>query len=669
MTARDTTSFDVFETVLVRQVGEPSSLFLLLGKRLAARRVIPMAPEIFARERMQAGFRAKRHTGRCDPTLSSIYNELNEVRGWSQVAIDSLIAAELELEAELLRPWTPGVRALDETRRRGDRIVFVSDTYLPASFVVEQLSKHGLHRPGDMVIVSCEAGGTKSDRTLFPRLRTDLAIRDGGWLHIGNSPVADVAAAREAGFVTRMLPEGNLNRYETLLEVSRWETGGVSSVFAGASRLARAVPSHSRQEQALIEVAAGVAAPMLCAFVLWVLHRAEQDGVERLYFLSREGQVLARLAKTLAKKQGRRTEVHYLYSSRQAMNLAALEDPGPADLAWALTHNDTNTTRSLLARVGLDPEDLADRLLSIGLTRSTWDAVPENGPREHLITMLHEPRIMRQIGERAVAHRELVDHYLGADGFFDDLEVGLVDVSGVGSQFRALGSLRSQKERSRPHGYLFLRGTDPSRLSGFDDTDAPPITAYYNDAVRAVGKGPLPGLMVLLEVFCAADHGTLLRFEPAKQGPPTPVLGPPPRAVQAWGLSAVRATIDRFAEALLLDHELLPLDADLRTAIEATLAEFWNHPTADEAMTWGRFPFEGSSGLDRTEHLARPTPLHEWAAYRLGRREQAWYGWQAASLQLSTPLVRGLVKLLRIIRQLESRASRWWRRRSIATNG
>lgn len=669
MTTRDTTSFDVFETVLVRQVAEPSSLFLLLGQRLAARRLIAVTPEVFARERIQAGFRAKRQTGSCDPTLSSIYEELNEVRGWSQDVIHGLVSAELELEAELLRPWPPGVRALEEVRRRGDRVVFVSDTYLPSGFVAAQLTEHGLQRPGDSLVVSCEAGGTKSDRTLFPRLRTDLAIPDGDWLHIGNSPTADRAAGREAGLATRLLPEGNLNRYETLLEASRWDTAGLSSALAGASRLARAPQPRSRRERALTEVAAGVAAPMLSAFVLWVLRRAEQDGLERLYFLSREGQVLARMARTLGRQLGLRTEVRYLYSSRQAMNLAALEDPGPADLAWALTHNDTNTTRGLLARVGLAPEDLTDRLASIGLASSVWDTVPEQETRERLIAMLHERAITGRIGERAAAQRVLVDGYLRAEGFLDDVEIGLVDVSGVGSQFRALGSLRSDQDRSRPHGYLFLRGNDPSRLRDFDDADAPPITAYYNDAVRGVGKGPLPGLMVLLEVFCAADHGTLLRLEPADPGPPNPVLGPPPRAVQAWGLPVVRATIDRFADALLLDDELLAIDADLRTAIEAVVTEFWNQPTSDEARVWGRFPFEGSSGLDQSDLLARPTPLHEWAAYRLGRRDHAWYEWQAASLQLSSSPVRGLVQVLRVSRQLRARTSRWRRRRSSAGGG
>ena len=60
-------SFDIFETVLVRRVGDPEALFLCLGQRLQARHYLrslhatgrrPISPEAFAHARHEAHRRA-----------------------------------------------------------------------------------------------------------------------------------------------------------------------------------------------------------------------------------------------------------------------------------------------------------------------------------------------------------------------------------------------------------------------------------------------------------------------------------------------------------------------------------------------------------------------------------------------------------------------------------
>jgi hypothetical protein len=66
--------------------------------------------------------------------------------------------------------------------------------------------------------------------------------------------------------------EGNPNRYEKILESYTWSTGGLSALMAGASRMARlSIPSRSAEEAAIRDVAAGVVAPVLTAYVLWIL--------------------------------------------------------------------------------------------------------------------------------------------------------------------------------------------------------------------------------------------------------------------------------------------------------------------------------------------------------------------------------------------------------------
>lgn len=649
-------SFDVFETVLVRRLGEPSSLFLLLGRRLAARGLISATPEIFARQRIQAGLRAKRRSGRCDPTLTTIYDELGEQRGWSGALSSQLVEAELALESDLLVAWPPGAAAVATARRNGSRVVFVSDTYLPGTFVTEQLRRNGVYEPGDVVVVSCEAGGTKAERTLFPALRELLGEPSGTFTHVGNSAVADVAAVREAGFEAELLASGNLNRYERLMEDHRWSTGGLSSAFAGASRLSRVTGGDGDRTSVLAAVTAGVAGPMLAAFVLWLLRRAEQRGLQRLYFLSREGQILHRLTQILATATGSEIETRYLYVSRQSLNLAAVEQATPEEIAWTLTHSDVNTVRNLLRRVGLSPEDLAPQLRSLGIEAAGWDEVPDETVWRRLLKLLSEPPLARAVLERAGEQRVGVEAYLRAEGLYDEAQVGLVDVSGVGSQFRAIAALRSSRGLAQPLGFLFVRGNDPAMGDLLDGQNhAPEIEAFFNDAVRGVGEGPLPGLHVLLEVFCAADHGTVLGYDATSDGSCRPVLGPDPELALQWGLPTVHATLDRFARSLVVDDELLALDVDARSLIRALVGELWESPTRSEALVWGTFPFEGGSGVGHRAPLAPPASLTDLVVRRArGTEEPNWYHWRAAAIRRGGMAVNAAVEAVRLARRLRA---------------
>ena len=56
---------------------------------------------------------------------------------------------------------------------------------------------------------------------------------------------------------------------------------------------------------ALVDVAGGVAAPMLAAYVLWILEDAAARGLGRVYFLARDGQVLYEIARRLAPRRHR----------------------------------------------------------------------------------------------------------------------------------------------------------------------------------------------------------------------------------------------------------------------------------------------------------------------------------------------------------------------------
>jgi hypothetical protein len=113
-------------------------------------------------------------------------------------------------------------------------------------------------------------------------------------------------------------------RYEDIMRAGSAGPGDLASRFAATSRAARAAvgaaPGH---EAAIREVAAGVAAPALVGFVLWLLAEARRRGLRRLRFLSRDGQVLHELTRRLGADSGLDLEyvVAYMYNTATGQGL------------------------------------------------------------------------------------------------------------------------------------------------------------------------------------------------------------------------------------------------------------------------------------------------------------------------------------------------------------
>ena len=348
-------SFDVFETLLTRVIGEPSVAFLLLRRRLSEAGLIRCSPEVFARVRVQSERLAERNRGNNLVTLTQIYEEMAAALDLSIVASEAILTKEVELERELIRPVPGSLDRVNKARQLGNRIVFLSDMYLTSDTIKWLLEQHGFWKPGDECLVSSEVGAGKHDGRLFQWLLRKYGISAKRLRHLGNNPVSDFDQPRKLGIYSALFAEGNLNRYERILKTHHWATGGLSSAMAGASRLARLEIARQYQDKSsLIEVASSVMAPTLTAYCLWILRQSITLGLDRLYFVSRRGRDPLEITRRLATRLNQKIELRYLYGGRQAWHFPALTEIGSEQKEWILDQTDFFSVRSVLARVGID---------------------------------------------------------------------------------------------------------------------------------------------------------------------------------------------------------------------------------------------------------------------------------------------------------------------------
>jgi predicted HAD superfamily hydrolase len=647
-------SFDVFDTVIMRVVGDPKSVFLLLGKTLLKQSLITCMPETFARARIQAESLAFKNIG-IKHHLQHVYSELAISLNLSDDQQRNIMQLELELESKFLRPIPIARKTIKAARDRGDRIAFVSDMYLSFDFIQEQLIRHSFWQEGDVLYVSNEYGKSKATGQLFQALVEREGILPDKISHWGNDLRVDVQGARMVGLKAQHFVEGNLNRYEQILESHSYATEGLSSAMAGASRLARLqLPAISPSQEVLRDVAAGVVAPILVGYVLWIIQQARQMGLKRLYFVSRDGQILLEIARRLIGKLDIDCELRYIYGSRLSWNLPSLASLDVAQASqmlkrssWLLDTTSSLSLRDFWARVSIAPEEIEDSLASIGFQKEDWERTLSVNEQQTLHILLDGRKIKDLILLKAFQQHKVLINYLSQEKLFDKTPKGVVDLGWFGSSYDSLSPILKSKDATLDVGLFFgLRSNSQKNQSSSKKS-------YFFDERLQVGyKWAIPEMgIVPLEMFCAADHGTVVGFI-EENGQARPVLREERnQRVIDWGLPLVRDAVYSFTENLLLETSLVNQYADVREASAKVLQTFWLNPSAVEANAWGDFPWEKGHS-EKTVSLADSycwrQVLKSFLTLRLASHESVW---TEGAIARSSPPTRKTIKGFRRFRQ------------------
>lgn len=578
-------SFDVFDTLLTRSVGQPTSLFLLLGRRLAAKGMISCTPEIFASVRMEAEHRARLNWRDDEVTLVQIYSEVEAALGLQAEDVHRLCTEEICIESEAIRLVPHSKHLVDMARKGNGHVIFITDTYLPQTFIEQQLRNYWLLIDGDHIYVSSEYGYRKCTGHLFEAVTYREGIKPSQLGHCGDNKFSDVSIPKQIGCRVSHFTKCELNRYERIMEAHSWKTGGLSSVLAGSSRLARLeINENERHLRTIQEVGASVVAPFLISYIVWVLRGAQKRGLRRLYFVSRDGKILLDVAHHISRKLGIDIELRYLYGSRQAWHLPSISEINEEVLDWLLVipHNQTSIT-DILERVDLDPGEVENSLRANGLDKPMWSQPLTDEVLQKLRSVLCDDIVQKTILERASMRRGPVLQYLRGEGLLEDKNWALVDVGWRGRCQASLGKLLQLCDAPPPSGF-YLGLYDENRSS-----DAGVMWSYlFNRKLRVGHLDIFPQFQAVVEMFCTAGHGTTIGYE-TDGVETTPLLSPPNSRAVAWGLDKLHHTVQTVADLIWLDQELVDVDADLRAMCMTLLKEFWLSPSLDEAKTWGEF--------------------------------------------------------------------------------
>ena len=205
-----------------------------------------------------------------------------------------------------------------------------------------------------------------------------------------------------------------------------------------------------KKEDVFNKTSKEILAPALNDFVLWILRKAQRNGIRRLYFLARDGYLMYRCAGIYVERFHLPIECRYLCCSRYSLRLPMYHRDMGAALDYICRGGTEVTLDRILDRSGIKEEEKRITLEQLGMT----------GQRKKPISYPHLKRIRQKLEEcpfflKVVEtnSREKLPSLLGyleQEGLTEEGPIALVDSGWTGSMQKeicqALGIL-GKKER------------------------------------------------------------------------------------------------------------------------------------------------------------------------------------------------------------------------------
>ncbi len=502
--------FDIFDTLLLRPLLNPEST-----KAIVARKAGEGVGSIYLKLRAESEGLARQKAGR-DVGLDAIFPEFAMLSGLPEDAVTRLRQLEESVEHASVAARPDVVEILRFALSQGKRVVLASDMYLPRSAIESMLSAHGVVGWQELYL-SSEIGLRKDTGELYRHILAKEGVTPAQILMIGDNEHSDVqipsdmgmkvwhvmrpvemahATARLGPLVQDALHANDLNEELTLGLLLRANLGPV--FYSNFSSLDLVPPNYHALGYTVL-------GPLVLSFVQWLAQQSSQDGVERLYFLSREGEFLRKIYDIWAKHGEGPPPSEYLVLSRRAITVPMIRGMDEIEAIARTTYFSNHASSFVRERYGLIlTDDEWAALVQQGLLNEDKQVEVADAQIDHLKPLL--AALSQRILAQAHAERPGMMAYLNAIGLNDGKKFAVVD---VGYSATIQGRL-NQLVKGKAHGYYMMT-----------DSRAEAIANNYGVSVKGcfgqyVVFGPDANALLRqsfdLEKLLSSDEAQIIRY-------------------------------------------------------------------------------------------------------------------------------------------------------------
>lgn len=524
---KDVITFDLFDTLLVRRIHDPDLVKLPVARFIAAlaqsqgveigwRQVQAVRDRVEQEQRADTGTRFDDHEA-CYPVFMK--NTLREIfsENYSDELLRQVTRYELKMENSMLVPRQELVRWLEELKKKGKRLLIISDMYLPAAHLKVLVAHAGLDSLVDDVISSADTFLAKASGRGFEFVQEKYSLEKTKWLHIGDNGFSDGLRAEEFGIEALIIRDpGEDMRKSIVRRYVNYSDGRPFWRGRALQQLMAPLEGENIPRPDLYIEGYNFIGPLVGAFIQELIRKCHENRITKVFFLSREGYTFKKYWEGAAPflcPDNSLPEIEYLYVSRMALAGACCAHQGltktNVDIAFLPAGN--RDFLDVCRIFSLDAEPFEKILREHDLEADTclshvhegYD--PEN--RKKLNTMLGSATFQEEVKRQTRPAGKALESYLEDIGYFEHDNVAIVDIGWLGTIPRFFNeAIGHRKERPRCFSYLFgaTRGIfysqdDKNRIEGImydrDRFDLAASTIFYaRDLFEEACRAPHPTL-------------------------------------------------------------------------------------------------------------------------------------------------------------------------------
>ncbi len=401
-------SFDIFDTLLKRNINQPSDIFSL----------IKIDIDRFEEKRIEAEKVARKNSQEKEITIDEIYQNMTEISNKKRI-----IKAELDVENSMLIINKEIWPVYEWCIANGVEVFITSDMYLPKDFIEGVLTKNGIIGYKQLYL-SSSYKKTKRDGTLFKILLSEQGLKANEIIHIGDSFVGDYKIPISLGIKAIRIPR-NVNRKQ---HTYKFDSSIKSSLFN--SFLNNTVNIEKGEYYQFGYECFG---PMLWGYVRWLYKSITEKNISKIYFFSRDGFIMKKAFDICYSND--KIKSFYLEVSRRSLRVPVLWlDSSFETVLNMLSPSRLIPIKAIFDGVGLDINNYLELLDKYGFTdKSIFD---RNSILEDRDLLSMYSQLKKDINKISRQEYELLIKYLEKNEVFG--KIAVVDIGWSGGMQRFL---------------------------------------------------------------------------------------------------------------------------------------------------------------------------------------------------------------------------------------
>lgn len=355
----DLFSFDIFDTLLLRDCDQPQDVFTRVGKRLRREGLLDYAPATYRALREEAERRARQVRQARDGSREVRFEEIFDVFPFNARLREVIMAYELEAEAKALY-LNPNVFSfIQHCKSLGKRVALISNMYLSEERILALLQGAGFDTLLlDAFFVSCEHGVDKNGGLFEAMLARFPDLLPGRAIHIGDQPHADAEGARAAGMHAALYGLVTRN-FADPFEMETKKYGSDLGAISSLRKLAGASHNHAlgSEEAFFHKLGAEVFGPVYALFAEWIVLRALRSQARVILPFMREGELIAQLVQSVLNHREIPLACTPWSISRRPAFAASLYEDNVSQKVYELAYKSNCTLEELFRQLGLEAID------------------------------------------------------------------------------------------------------------------------------------------------------------------------------------------------------------------------------------------------------------------------------------------------------------------------